>query len=67
MSDSQEPGPSRGRVVKSKQYEQDVKRYRTKGTAFDIRFEDVEENDDVHALARNAIQVCLFSLSLLYT
>ena len=60
-NDADQPGPSHGgRAVVSERYRQHVKRFGTTGTAFDVRFENLEQERDVLALARNTIQVCKF-------
>ena len=43
-------------AVVSEKYKQQVKRFRTTGTAFDVRFQNLDGVQDVQALARDTIQ-----------
>ncbi len=59
--DDDQPGPSHGgRAVVSERYRQHVKRFGTTGTALDVRFENLDQERDIQALARNTIQVSTF-------
>ena len=58
--DEDQPGPSGGRAIISERYRQNVKRFGTTATAYDVTFENLDKERDVENLARETIQVSSF-------
>ncbi len=58
-----EPGPSHvDHATVSEKYKQNVRRFKTTGTAYDVTFQNLDGVQDVQTLARDTIQVSLFSI-----